>query len=366
LYRVYNDVMLPRLHFTLFIFVLTLASCTPVSSGPVPAVSGLIYLTAPAGTWQLVQQPDPASPASARPLFPLGDCVIWGLHPARRGNLIAVEQDCSNGPAVTFLRVAPAGENLLKPISRDNWKFLAWLPDGEHLYAKVDSLGEPRIVQTSLDGATSTNLPIPPSVYDLAVLPDGRIIYSQTRGLGFGSQTWLADADGDHARQILSDPQNIVAYLRPSPDGTQITYILLPDSQVPFPVGELWLADADGENTRFLAAADAGHGYAPAWSPDGSEIAFVVRENPDDPQADQSAGKLLSNVYRFEIHNEALTPVTMFTDAMVEAPVWSPDGTALFFNVARNDTIQIWFEQAGTLQPFSEIPSCCAAWLPGR
>ena len=197
-------------------------------------------------------------------------------------------------------------------------------------------------------------------------MPDGHILYSLTNGIGFGSETWRAETDGWHARQILAEPLNIVAYLRPSPDGSQVAYIRMPDTQVPFPNGELWLMDADGGNARSLAQADAGHGYAPAWSPDGSQIAFVVRENPDDQAADVSSGALLANVYRFEVRSETLTPVTAFSDAIVETPVWSPDGIVLFFNVVRNDTIQVWVEQAGKLQPLSNDVACCAVWVPGR
>ena len=124
--------------------------------------------------------------------------------------------------------------------------------------------------------------------------------------------------------------------------------------------------NADGSNPRRLADADAGHGYAPAWSPDGTWIAFVVRENPNDPNADQSAGKLLSNVYRVGLQGGALTPVTTFTDAIVEASVWSPDGTSLFFNVVRNDTIRVWFDEAGVVRQLSDQVACCAVWVPGR
>jgi len=189
-------------------------------------------------------------------------------------------------------RLQPAIRRYVQPgrNAPDGRRFLAWSVDGHSLYLKADSLGNP------------TNRPLRPHSRpprDLVAArddlrpgcpADGRIVYSLTRGLGFGSETWLADADGHHARQILAEPLDIAAYLRPSPDGNQIAYILMPDSQTPFTVGELWMMSADGKNPHALAEADAGHGYAPAWSPDGMQIAFVVRENSNDPQADQSAG----------------------------------------------------------------------------
>ena len=245
-------------------------------------------------------------------------------------------------------------------------RFLAWSADGRSLYLKTDTLGSPQTVRFDRIQNRLTALDLPETVYDLAALPDGYVIYSFTKGIGFGSETWLADADGLHPRPILFEPLEIIAYLRPAPDGSRIAFILMPDSQVPFTIGGLWVMNADGTNARFLAEADAGHGYAPAWSPDGTQIAFVVRENPDDPQADLSAGALLSNVYRIEVRGGALTPVTAFTDAIVETPVWSPDGAGLFFNVFRNGTIQVWVDDAGALGPLSEGSACCAVWVPGK
>jgi len=56
----------------------------------------------------------------------------------------------------------------------------------------------------------------------------------------------------------------------------------MPDSNIPFTVGELWVTNGDGNNPVLLGEADAGHGYEPAWSPDGAQIAFLGRENKSD------------------------------------------------------------------------------------
>ena len=133
----------------------------------------------------------------------------------------------------------------------------------------------------------------------------------------------------------------IISFARYSPDGRQIAFIKIPDTQTPFTVGELWVMNADGSNARKLADADAGHGYAANWSPDGKRIAFVVRENPEDEQADQSSDALISNIYIVDVESGALTQVTHLEDGRVETPFWSPDGNTLAFNVVINDRMEV-------------------------
>jgi Tol biopolymer transport system component len=354
---------------TFFIWILfLLASCAPATSPDLaPATPQLVFLGAgTAGRFQLSAQADLFSKAAFLPFHLSSNCTIYNLYPNPVGAVLAVEYECDGGPAVAFYNVA-SGKNV-NPGGAEQLaaRFLAWSADGHFLYLKADTISNPTVIRIDYTRNSTTTLNLPAGVYDLAALPDGQIVFSTTQGIGFGSEVWLSGADGQGVKQILSQPLDIVAYLQPSPDGKRIAFIRFPDTQTPYPNGELWLMDTNGKNARRLADADAGHGYAPAWSPDGKQIAFVVRENPNDPQANQSAGALLSNVYRIEIASGIKKAVTNFPDAIVEAPVWSPDGTSLVFNVARNDTIQIWFDRAGVLQPLNGAASCCAAWTPGK
>jgi Tol biopolymer transport system component len=141
-------------------------------------------------------------------------------------------------------------------------------------------------------------LPLLGYTYNLAYSPEGsQMIYSLTYGLGYGSQTWIANADGQNARLALEDPQSIIAFARWSPRGDRPAYIRMDDNNIPFTVGELWLADSNGNNAVLAGQADAGHGYEPAWSPDGAIVAFVGRENGEDTWTDQDADRLASNIY---------------------------------------------------------------------
>jgi WD40 repeat protein len=346
---------------------LLLAACSPIPSpGSAPAAPQLVYLQLdPDGAARLVARRDLFSSPIPLPYQLPEGCAAYRLYPNPVEPLLAVELLCGDEPVVQLTGIDPSADPV-DSSSSPGARFLAWSADGRYHYLSSGFVGDPHIVRIDRRSGRTETLPFPANIYDMAGLPDGRIVYSLTRGLGFGSETWLADAAGGGARQILARPQEIAAYLRPSPDGSRIAFIAIPDSQTPFTVGELWVMNSDGGQARSLAAADAGHGFAPAWSPDGEEIAFVVRENPDDPQADTSAAALLSNVYRIRVQGGTPVLVTAFPDAAVETPAWSPDGTGLVFNVVKDATIQVWYDDSGTLRPLGSEPSCCAIWVPGR
>ena len=169
-----------------------------------------------------------------------------------------------------------------QPVTNSDSHFLAWTPDGKAAYLKVDSLGNARVVRAYTDGAQDI-IPVTEFTYDLAPSSNqGEFTFTFSRGLGQGSELWLAKRDGNVVEQLYADPFNYISFARWSPDGSQIAFIKIPDSPTPFTVGELWVMNATGSNARKLADADAGHGYAANWSPDGKRIAFVARENPED------------------------------------------------------------------------------------
>lgn len=342
------------------LILLLLAACGPAAA---PADPLLLYVEADeAGGSRIAVLGESVSPF---PLAVPGQCLVYRIHPSPGTAWVAVEYDCIDAPVVEFVLVDLHGRGS-GTWRRPNSRFLAWAADGQAAYLKADPFGSPQIVleNPAAEGWDATDLPA--SLYDLAALPDGRVLYSTTLGLGYGSQTWISEADGSQPGQVMDWPERIAAYLRPSPDGSRVAFILFPDSAVPFPDGELWSMHPDGTELQFLSAADAGHGYAPAWSPDGTQLAFVHRDNPDDPQADQSAGALRSNIHLVDFPARSVSPLTAFPDAILESPAWSPDGSRLVFNVVRNGTIQIWQAAAGDLQPLTGPGACCAAWVPGR
>jgi len=354
--------------FTL-LTVFWLASCgvAPSPEAGLPAAPALVYVRLDeAGAAQFAYRASLDAPASALALdFPAA-CAIFALFPDPAGRRLAAEFVCGGSPAVQVYD--PDSGAIALPVQETDSRFLAWSADGAWLYLRADTYGSNNVVRYEVDGARLESLSLPAGAYDLAALPGGDMLFSVTQGLGFGSEVYRGDGRGRGSRLLLTEPGHIVAYLRPSPDGGQVAYILIPDSQQPFAPGELWVMDADGAHARFLAEADAGHGYAPAWSPDGSQIAYVGRENPEESQADSTAGALHSNLYTCDLAAGTASALTAFPAAVVETPAWAPDGSALAFDVINDGTINVWvFETASrTLRQLDEDFSCCAAWLAGR
>jgi Tol biopolymer transport system component len=123
--------------------------------------------------------------------------------------------------------------------------------------------------------------------------------------------------------------------------------------------------NADGSNARKLADADAGHGYAANWSLEGGRLAFVVRENPDEVRANQSAEALISNIYIVDVTSNEISHVTQFTDGRAETPHWSPDGNKLVFQYVLNGrmNLQVADLSSGGVEAVLTEPACCPSWM---
>jgi dipeptidyl aminopeptidase/acylaminoacyl peptidase len=290
-------------------------------------------------------------------------CGLFNLYAPPVGKFLAIELSCPNGQTVLFMDTDT--DFFAQPITDTDSHYLAWAPNGSAVYFKVDSLGSPRVVRVSTKG-TQNAVPITEFTYDLAASGDeGEFTFSFSGGLGQGSELWLARRYGSVVEPLYADPLHYISFARYSPDGRQIAFVKIPDTQTTFTVGELWAMNSDGSGARKLAEADAGHGYAASWSPDGARIAFVVRENPDDDRADQASEALHSNIYVVDVQTGALTQITHFEDGRAETPLWSPRGNTLAFNVVINDrmTVHIADLATGEIRPLITETSCCPAWM---
>jgi len=285
------------------------------------------------------------------------------VFPAPVGALLLVELGCPNGQTGLFLDTDSG--SVTQPVTETDSHFLAWKPDGKEVYLKVDSLGNTRVVRSDVKGRLR-NVDITGLTYDLATMPGSSdFVFTFSRGLGSGSEMTLSQRNGRELQQLLVDHFNYLSFARFSPDGKQIAFLKIPDSQTPFTVGELWVMDSDGSNPHKLADADAGHGYAANWSPDGKWIAFVKRENAGDQGANQSAESLISNIYLVNVQNGDLKQVTSLTTGRVETPHWSPDGNTLAFNTVLDGRMEVQIADiaSGEIQSLTTEPACCPAWM---
>ncbi len=297
-------------------------------------------------------------------------CAISSLHESANGRWIAADINCEAGSHTLLLEVS-TGQ--VRPAEPEPWQdsfFLNWAPDGDSFLLRVGHLGESAVFLVNARNGRFEQMDTPPFTYDVVFSPDGsRVLYALSRGLGFGSEVWMMDRNGRNEEQIIDDPAHVIAYPRWSPTGDAIAYIRMPDSNVPFTVGELVLANGDGRNERVIAQADAGHGYPPVWSPDGRQIAFVVRENPESAAADVSAPYLESNVYLADAVSGEVQAVTRFGGALTDVPAWSPDGAWLAFSTNAGGAADIWLVEVANSevqQVTRNANARCPAWVAGE
>jgi hypothetical protein len=291
------------------------------------------------------------------------NCGLNSTFPAPIGKYLLVELNCPNGQTVLFLDTESG--TATQPVTASDAHFLGWTSDGKSVYLRIDSLGNPQVISAYTDGVR-TPLPIHEYTYDLSAKPDAYdFTFTFSSGLGAGSELHFAQHDGRIISLLYADPYNYISFARWSPDGNQIAFIKIPDTQTPFTVGELWIMDADGGNARKVADADSGHGYAANWSPDGKQIAFVVRENPEDEDANQLSDALISNIYIVDVETGALNQITNFTDGRAETPFWSADGNTLAFAVVLNGRMNVSIANmlSGEIKSLETESTCCPAWM---
>ncbi len=91
----------------------------------------------------------------------------------------------------------------------------------------------------------------------------------------------------------------------------------------------------------------------------------MLRENPEDKNADQSSEALLSNIYVVEVESGTVNQVTSFDNVRVETPFWSPDGNTLAFSMVLNGRMQVQIADmlTGEIGSLSTESVCCPAWL---
>jgi serine/threonine protein kinase/Tol biopolymer transport system component len=254
----------------------------------------------------------------------------------------------------------------------------AWSPQGVIVFAPV--IGQKDLFQVPASGGTpvpvthsdSTDLRVPRFPF---FLPDGKHFLYVTMDLGAGAsytrtdyQAWVGSLDGESVKLPLRGTSNIyyasgyIVYLRqttliaqafdpesftiggdPIPIRTTINFhpqrakgdfsvsgngILLFGPKFGQGNGEILLVDRGGKETSLVKA------NPDDWiqfSPDGKRIAFVESAEED--------GNV--DVWTFDLARKLRTRFTF--EASVESyPVWSPDGSTMYFSSRRGSKVGIF------------------------
>ena len=134
---------------------------------------------------------------------------------------------------------------------------------------------------------------------------------------GGGSDVFVRT--GTRVEQITNHPPGRDASLPAiSPDGKQIAYGVYAGGQE-----TLWVVNRDGSGRRQLLQ-DYAVARAPNWSPDGTRLAVEIAREPQDAFAQHDIAEL-------ELGTEVVRPLAV-TDGWEGGPAWSPDGQRIVFN----------------------------------
>jgi len=103
-------------------------------------------------------------------------------------------------------------------------------------------------------------------------------------------------------------------------------------------VANVWLVNPDGTGTAALTKLTStfASSFNPVWSADGSKIASAAGRALDGTDADNTNGT--RNVWEVNSDGSGATHLTGLTASgtSVDFPVWSPDGSKIAFQSARN------------------------------
>ena len=218
----------------------------------------------------------------------------------------------------------------------------AWSPDGRRIAFKSRRNGNNELFVMNADGSDETRLTNSFRVSEGQPFwsPDGtRLLYRKTpdNPIVQDADIWQIDVDpgNPNPRPVLERPGD-ERYPSYSPDGAMIVFRGDQDLVDHSGDEELYLMNADGTGIVQLTSNDV-FDSAPAFSPDGTKLAFE--------SARDSGDALVLDIYVMNVDGTGVRRLTA-DPAHDEGPIWSPDGTKIAFTSERGGSSDIWVMNA--------------------
>lgn len=156
--------------------------------------------------------------------------------------------------------------------------------------------------------------------YGVASMPDGRIIFTSSRGGNV--DLWIMNADGNGQTQLTKNNGEFNGRPRAAPDGKTIIFVSSRTG-----TRQIWRMDADGGNPQMLTDVKAAD--YPCLSPDGEWIYFNIFEDEKISIAKIPAAG--GEILRIKESEYFLHPDTI-----------APDGKKMFFGYYDENARQPW------------------------